>query len=130
MKYLLDTNAAIALQKRDARMIKFLKQHHPSDFGMPVIALYELLYGAYKSERIEHNVANVEALKFEVLELDREDGEDAGKIRAHLARKGEPIGPYDVLIAGQARARGLAVVTHNTKEFERVPGLTVVDWTK
>ncbi|MFM0067294.1 PIN domain-containing protein [Paraburkholderia aspalathi] len=51
-------------------------------------------------------------------------------MRAHLAKKGTPIGPYDVLIAGQARARGLTAVTHNAKEFKRVPGLTVVGWAK
>jgi tRNA(fMet)-specific endonuclease VapC len=73
-------------------------------------------------------VARVDALRFAVLEFDQEDGRQAGEIRAHLASKGTPIGPYDVLIAGQAKARKLTLVTHNTIEFKRVPGLKVEDW--
>lgn len=52
----------------------------------------------------------------------------AGAVRAHLAARGTPIGPYDVLIAGQALARGIVLVTHNTAEFKRVPKLQVEDW--
>jgi tRNA(fMet)-specific endonuclease VapC len=63
-----------------------------------------------------------------VLEFDEEDARHAGEIRAQLASKGTPIGPFDVLIAGQARARELTLVTHNTSEFRRVPGLKVEDW--
>jgi tRNA(fMet)-specific endonuclease VapC len=130
VKYLPDTNAFIAIMKENPKMLARMKQHSPADFGMPVIVRHELLYGAYKSERVEKNVARVEAFQFEVLEFDPEDAAEAAKIRARLAAKGTPIGPYDVLIAGQARARGLTVITHNTKEFKRVPGLTVEDWMK
>jgi tRNA(fMet)-specific endonuclease VapC len=77
---------------------------------------------------VEQNVARVDALRFSVLEFDEEDPRQAGQIRAQLASKGAPIGPYDVLIAGQARARELTLVTHNTSEFQRVPGLRVEDW--
>jgi hypothetical protein len=70
----------------------------------------------------------VDALQFPVLEFDQEDARPAGEIRAHLPSKGMPIGPYDVLIAGQAKARKLTLVTHNTTEFTRVPGLKVEDW--
>ena len=73
-------------------------------------------------------MARVDALQFSVLEFDQEDARHAGEVRAHLASKGTPIGPYDVLIAGQARARKLTLVTHNTTEFQRVPGLKVEDW--
>jgi tRNA(fMet)-specific endonuclease VapC len=58
----------------------------------------------------------------------REDAREAGEIRATLAEAGTPIGPYDLLIAGQARARALVVVTHNTREFSRVAGLQTEDW--
>jgi tRNA(fMet)-specific endonuclease VapC len=128
VKYLPDTNALIAILKNNPNMLARLKKHAPSDFGMSSIAYHELLYGAYKSERVEQNVARVEAIQFEVLELDPEDSAEAAKIRAYLARKGTPIGPYDALIAGQARARGLTVITHNTKEFSRVPDLSIEDW--
>jgi tRNA(fMet)-specific endonuclease VapC len=73
-------------------------------------------------------VARVDGLQFPVLEFDLEDARQAGEIRAHLASKGTPIGPFDVLIAGQARARELTLVTHNTSEFQRVPRLKVEDW--
>jgi predicted nucleic acid-binding protein len=67
-------------------------------------------------------------VQFPVLEFDQEDARQAGEIRAHLASKGTPIGPYDVLMASQAKARKLTLVTHNTTEFTRVPGLKVEDW--
>ena len=63
-----------------------------------------------------------------MIEFDKEDARQAGKIRALLASKGTPIGPYDVLIAGQAMARNMVLVTRNTDEFARMPGLRVEDW--
>ena len=63
-----------------------------------------------------------------MLGFDKEDAQAAGKVRAMLAASGTPIGPYDVLIAGQALARGLVLVTHNVGEFSRVAGLQVEDW--
>jgi tRNA(fMet)-specific endonuclease VapC len=130
VKYLLDTNAVIAIMKGDTKMIAHLKRHTPVDFGMPTIVLHELMYRAYKSEYVEKNVARVEALQFERVDFDHADAEEAARIRAHLAIKGKPIGPYDALIAGQARARALTVITNNTKEFKRVPSLSVEDWLK
>jgi len=130
VKYLLDTNTIIAIMKGNAKMIAHLKQHKPADFGMPVIVWHELMYGAYKSEHVKKNVTRVEALQFQVVNFDQADADDAAKIRAHLAIEGKMIGPYDVLIAGQARARGLTVITNNIKEFKRVPSLSVEDWLK
>jgi tRNA(fMet)-specific endonuclease VapC len=130
VKYLLDTNAVMAIMKGNAKMLAHLKEHMPADFGMPVIVLHELMYGACKSEHAEKNIARVKALQFEVVVFDQADAEEAAEIRSHLAIKGKPIGPYDVLIAGQARARGLTVVTNNTKEFKRVPSLHIEDWLK
>ena len=95
---------------------------------MSSVVIHELYYGAFKSQRVAKNVARVDALQFPVLEFDQEDARQAGEIRAHLASKGTPIGPYDLLIAGQAKARKLILVTHNTTEFTRVPGLKVEDW--
>lgn len=60
--------------------------------------------------------------------LDADAASEAGEIRAHLEKKGTPIGPYDTLIAAQARRRNMALVTNNRREFERVPGLIVTDW--
>ncbi len=64
-----------------------------------------------------------------VLEYSEQDSQAAGEIRADLERKGRRIGEYDTLIAGQAYARGLTLVTANTREFRRVKGLAVEDWT-
>jgi tRNA(fMet)-specific endonuclease VapC len=104
------------------------RRHAPEDIGISTIVLHELYFGAFKSQRVEWNVARLNALQLEVVELDIKDARQAGEIRAFLAAKGKPIGPYDVLIAGQARARALTLVTHNVAEFARVPGLHIVDW--
>jgi tRNA(fMet)-specific endonuclease VapC len=66
--------------------------------------------------------------KLEIVDFDYHDAREAGEIRALLALSGKPIGPMDVLIAGQARARALTLVTHNVSEFKRVPGLHIADW--
>src|SRR5665648_1134047 len=80
------------------------------------------------SARTEANLALVEEIGLPVVELSREDAREAGRIRAHLAAAGRPIGPFDVLIAGQAVARGLTLVTGNIGEFARVDGLAIQDW--
>ena len=95
--------------------------------AVSAIVAQELFYGAFKSRRAAQNVALIDALQFVVLEFDKEDARQAGQVRALLA-KGTPIGPYDVLIAGQAVARDMILVTHNTQEFERVRGLRFEDW--
>lgn len=128
MKFLLDTNAIIALLKGNADFIAHLKRHRPDDFGLSAIVLHELFCGAFKSERVSVNLARIEELRFETVEFDREDARCAGEIRAGLARLGQPIGPYDVLIAGQALARNLTLITHNVREFQRVGGLCVESW--
>jgi tRNA(fMet)-specific endonuclease VapC len=129
MRYLLDSNAVIALLNDTTSPIaRRIRRYAPRDFGVSAVVIHELYYGAFKSQRVDQNVARVDALQFPVLEFDEEDTREAGQIRAHLASKGMPIGPYDVLIAGQAKARELTLVTHNTTEFQRVPGLKVEDW--
>jgi len=127
-KYVLDTNAVIALMKGDQRFIAKLKQHAPTDICMTSITLHELYYGACKSQRRADNLARIEALRLEVLPLDEQDAISAGEVRASLAAAGTPIGPLDALIAGAALARDLTLVTHNTGEFERVSDLRLADW--
>jgi tRNA(fMet)-specific endonuclease VapC len=94
-----------------------------------VIAIHELGFRAFRSRRRERNLKLVDRLFFEAVPFEQEDGRQAGEIRAALAARGLPIGPYDVLITGQARARDLPLVTANTGEFSRVDGLAVEDWT-
>jgi tRNA(fMet)-specific endonuclease VapC len=126
--YLLDTNAVIAIMKGDADLQARLKPHRPHDFALSAIVMHELYYGAQKSQRKADNLARIEALQFPVLEFDREDARHAGEIRATLATLGTPIGPYDALIGGQARARNLTLITRNVREFERIKDLAVETW--
>ena len=129
MTYLLDANAVIALLN-DAKSLtaRRARRHAPEEVGISSIVLHELYYGAFKSQRVAQNLARLDVLQFDVVAFDHEDARQAGEVRALLAVRGTPIGPYDMLIAGQARARGLILVTHNTAEFGRVPGLRVEDW--
>jgi len=129
MRYLLDANAVIAaLNDPRGRVALRLRSVKPSEVAVSAIVLHELYFGAFKSARRESNVALVDALQFQVLSMDTEDARHAGEVRATLASQGTPIGAYDVLIAGQARARGLILVTRNLREFQRVPGLAVENW--
>ncbi len=102
-----------------------------ADIVIPVIALYEMRYGCAKSDRREQSERLIEvflASGIRVLAFEPEDADHAGDIRAILETKGTPIGPYDVLIAAQARRRGAVLVTTNRREFDRVPGLIVTSW--
>jgi tRNA(fMet)-specific endonuclease VapC len=129
MRYLLDTNAVIALlNDNTSKLARRARREKPSDIAISAVVVHELFYGAFKSRRATQNIASVDALQFAMIEFDKEDARQAGAVRALLASQGTPIGPYDVLIAGQAVARNMILVTHNTEEFERVPGLRIEDW--
>jgi tRNA(fMet)-specific endonuclease VapC len=129
MRFLLDTNAVIALvNDPGCTLARRVRRRAPSEVGVSAVVMHELYYGAWRSQRREHNLAVVDGLRLEVLSFDQEDARHAGEIRAVLAAQGQPIGAYDVLIAGQARARGLTLVSRNLREFVRVAGLAVADW--
>jgi len=133
MAWLLDTNAVIALvTRRSNALLRRVEAAEPGTLAISSIVAHELYFGAYRSERIEFNLETLRLLFADIviLELDREDARTAGEIRVRLARQGTPIGPYDVLIAGQAKARGFVLVTNNLSEFQRVDGLEVEDWTQ
>ncbi len=128
-RYLLDANAVIAMLRDSAsRSARRARRERPGDVAISAIVAHELFYGAFKSRRMVGNVALVDALQFPVVEFDKEDARQAGEIRAFLSARGTAIGPYDVLIAGQALARDTILVTHNIQEFGRVPGLRLEDW--
>ena len=128
MRWLLDTNAVIEVLRGNASVVARLRERAPADVGVSAIVMHELFFGAYRSARVAANVARVDGLRFEVAAFEREDARAAGAVRAALATAGAEIGPYDVLIAGQALARGVVLVTHNVREFGRVEGLKVEDW--
>lgn len=130
--WLLDANAVIMLvSRRSEALLERVEAADPGSLAVSSIVAHELYYGAYRSQRVDFNLETLRLLftDLPVLELDREDARVAGDIRADLARRGMPIGPYDVLIAGQAKARDLPLITNNTAEFSRVSGLRIEDWT-
>jgi tRNA(fMet)-specific endonuclease VapC len=128
VRWLLDRGAVISVLRGHEGVLARLRKYAPGDVGMSAVVAHELYYGAYRSVRVEANVARVDRLRFEVVAFEREDARAAGAVRAVLATAGAGIGPYDVLIAGQALARGVTLVTHNVREFGRVEGLRVEDW--
>ena len=129
MRYLLDANAVIsALNEPNGPLSSRLHSLVPADVGVSAVVMHELYHGAFKSKRRDRNLALIDALRFEVLPLDTEYARHAGEIRALLAARGTPIGAYDILIAGQALARGLTLVTRNLREFERIPVLSLENW--
>jgi len=129
MRYLLDANAVIALlNDATSKTAKRARRERPGEMAISAIVAHELFYGAFRSRRTAQNLTLIDALQFIVLEFDKEDARQAGEVRAVLASKGTPIGPYDALIAGQAVARDMILVTHNTQEFGRVPRLRLEDW--
>jgi tRNA(fMet)-specific endonuclease VapC len=131
----LDTNIVIfALNGRrpeiSARLDTELARATP--IMVPAIVLFELRYGYAKSAQPalnEQRLALFLEAGFAQPDFDGKDATEAGYIRAHLERLGQPIGPYDILIAAQARRRSATLVTLNRAEFDRVPGLNVTDWT-
>jgi len=135
VKYLLDTNICIALingssAKVRSRFIQAVHRH--AELSTSLIVAHELWYGVAKSQQVARNAnALTVFLSREVTLLDysEQDAQAAGEIRAELERQGQRIGEYDTLIAGQAFSRNLVLVTANTREFERVKGLIVEDWT-
>jgi tRNA(fMet)-specific endonuclease VapC len=132
----LDTNVAIALLNgRGERVRERFETARAAamPIGLSVIVYHELMYGAANSERRKPNEDKVAlfiaAGRLNLLTFEEGDAREAADIRTHLRRQGSPIGPSDVLIAAQARRSGAMLVTANSREFERVPGLAVTDWT-
>ncbi|MDE6725661.1 MAG: type II toxin-antitoxin system VapC family toxin [Ruminiclostridium sp.] len=130
MKYLLDTNICIYAQKGNKKIIDKIQANFEDGIAISSITLAELEYGVQASIFPQKNA--VALMKFlltiDVLPFDDDCAVKYGKIRADLKKKGTLIGAMDMLIAAHGLSKGLIVVTHNTKEFERVEGLTIEDW--
>jgi tRNA(fMet)-specific endonuclease VapC len=130
--YLLDTNVCIHLiSRRNERVLARIQQHRPSQILISAITVAELEYGANKSkfrERGRKALAHF-LTPFKIVPFDFIDGGIFGVIRAGLEKKGNVIGTYDMLLASQALRLKCVFVTNNTREFKRVPGLKLEDWT-
>ena len=130
MIFLLDTNAVSALTKGNLTFLERGIGFTAADFVISSIVAHEMFFGIYNSARVAANADEAERLlaAIDVVPFETEDARAAGRIRAELQARGTPIGPYDVLIAGQALARDLTLISRNMREFSRVPGLRVENW--
>lgn len=132
LRYLLDTNFCIAtIRDKPAAVREAFGRHH-AQMCISTVTVMELLFGVELSLQPQRNLAAVEGFiaRLDVLDYDTAAAAHSAQIRAELRKAGKQIGPYDQMIAGHARSRGLVVVTNNTKEFRRVAGLRIEDWTK
>ena len=131
IRYMLDTNACIGvINGNPPALRRRLLLEDPTNIAISQIVRYELEFGICKSTQPEKNRANLLHFLKYVLALDwgEEQATEAALVRCELARNGQPIGPYDILIAAHARSLDAILVTHNTREFEKVETLHVEDW--
>lgn len=130
LRYMLDTNLCIATIRNKPEAIRAAFSRHHTQMCISSVTVMELMYGVEVSSQSQRNLANVEGFiaRLDVLDYDVPAAAHTAQIRGELTKAGRQIGPYDQMIAGHARSRGLVVVTNNTKEFKRVPGLRIEDW--
>lgn len=132
MQYMLDTNICIyAIKNRPASVLASLRAHESAGIGLSSITVAELFFGAEKSGSARNLVALRHFLEpLEIADFDQTAAEAYGRLRNVLERDGTPIGPLDTQIAAHALALGVSLVTNNTREFTRVPGLRLENWVK
>lgn len=130
-KFMLDTNIVIYVIKHRPPALRDVFNRHVGQMCISTITFAELMHGVEKSAAPERNLRTVEdfTTRVDVLQYDSDAAIHYGDIRADLEREGRSIGVNDLHIAGHARSTGLVLVTNNTREFDRVEGLRVVDWT-
>lgn len=131
MRYLLDSNVCIGyINGRSPEIRKQVDGKAYTDIVLSSITKGEMYFGSLKSQNPKRSRAKQDDFlrQFDSLPFDDDAAEEYADIRAYLETRGTPIGTRDMLIAAIARANGLVVVTHNTKEFSRIPGLNIEDW--
>jgi tRNA(fMet)-specific endonuclease VapC len=133
IRYLLDTDICIYLNNNHPEnVVKRMQQIQMAEIGISSITVFELTHGALKSQKVSHNLNQINQLRqiISVLDLDTDAAEHAAKIRRKLEALGTPIGPFDILIAGQAISLNAILVTNNTREFSRIKGLKLENWSE
>lgn len=130
MTYLFDTNVCIAAMRGHDAVRKNMQAHAPHDCAISTVSLYELHSGVERCSQPETERTKVECFirPLHLLPFDKDAAMNTARIRWALEKLGQQIGPYDLMLAGQALTLDLILVTHNTKEFQRVPGLRLEDW--
>jgi tRNA(fMet)-specific endonuclease VapC len=129
--YMLDTDICIYIIKRKPlRVLERLESIQPDQLSMSAITFAELMNGAKKSQRVEANVSRLNALGeiLEICSFDQQAAVAYGDVRSSLEKRGEVIGPHDLLIAAHALSLDRTLITNNEREFKRVQGLKVVNW--
>lgn len=128
--FALDTNTLIYYFKGAGDVMAQMSAVAPSDIGIPVVVLYELEKGIAKSQQPQKRRRQLDALLAvtQLLPFDRAAARQSAVLRALLEKNGTPMGPVDTLVAGIALAQSATLVTRNTVEFSRVPGLRLVNW--
>lgn len=129
MRYLLDTDTCVFALKHHPDVRRRFGKIGPDDVAVSTMTLAELRFGSLRSQRPAKTWGDVEAFLEPIRVLPFDQGAALTHAELRLALKSRPIGERDLVIASVAAARGLAVVTHNTREFARVPGLRCEDWT-
>ena len=129
--YLLDTDTIIYNFKGNEAIKKNLKLHLEDPLKISVITLMELYFGAYKSEKVNINLAKIRTLEntFEIIETNKNSAETYGMLKASLEKAGTPLDDFDLIIASCALAHNLTLVTNNVKHFNRIEGMKITNWT-
>jgi tRNA(fMet)-specific endonuclease VapC len=130
MLYVLDTNTIAYFFRGQGRVAQRMLEHAPSNIAVPAVVEYEIRYGLAKARGAAARLKQVEDFVGTaiVLPFGSAEAAAAAQVRVGLERKGIPIGPHDILIAGTALAHRATLVTHNTAEFSRIDGLRLEDW--
>jgi len=132
MKFMLDTNICIyIIRQKTPKVLKHFKAYSVGDIGISSITLAELGFAVEKSQHIQKNQEALDAfvLPLEIADFDEKAAMVYGVIRAELEKAGNPIGSMDMLIGAHAMSLDLTLVTNNTREFQKIKHLKVVDWT-
>ena len=129
MTYALDTNTLSYAMRDEGGVAERMRQVGPATLALPAVVVFELRYGLLRAGRLRQLVAfEAVVASLAQLDFDAEAADHAARIRLALEAAGTPIGLADLLIAATARRHGCTLVTHNTREFSRVPGLPIEDW--
>ena len=131
MKYMLDTNICIyAIKHKPEKVFYKLQKINPADVCISSVTYAELVHGVEKSTAVEKNRLALSMLleNIEIIDFNVKAANFYGRIRANLEKKGIPIGPLDMMIAGHAQSLGCIIVTNNVKEFSRIDGLKIENW--
>ncbi len=130
MIFALDSNVVIHAMKGAGRVAARLARMSPAEIAIPAVVVYELEFGTMRSSDPERRRKELERLlgAISVLPFDDRAANLAAKLRYDLGQSGIAVGPIDTLIAGTVLAHGAKLISHNTREFARIPGLQVEDW--